>query len=266
MVLINLGGEPAGMLRYKLKFKPGPAQRTSEAGSFVSCEAVTPSPRLPPTALASGNGDEHDATLASVSSKVSLARKAMAALTEELAELTGMDGSASGTPVGGGRRAPRLSTGSLSPLPSSPGAGVTGWRTPTPGALSSVSGGAAQEPNSIGQLLALYVGTDGVEQPLPDVADFEADARALVEMLQDALVAAHTEKARSSATWESLFFWGGAQFLMNGLPVCSHCRLHQFPNCTRWCVVGTPSVLSHTATVRRCQQRRSSATSSRRWR
>lgn len=87
-VLINLGGAPAGTLRYKLKFQTTPGsvlvpQRGSESGSVASCDARSPAG---PAVLA-----DEDPMLAAVTNQVSLAKAAMQQLTAELAELTGAD-------------------------------------------------------------------------------------------------------------------------------------------------------------------------------
>lgn len=88
---MNLGGTPAGSLRYKLKFQAAPAspsvlQRPSDTGSHGSHDARSPAGPAAPAGI-----DEDDAMLAAVTNKVSLAKAAMQQLTAELAELTGAD-------------------------------------------------------------------------------------------------------------------------------------------------------------------------------
>ncbi|KAF6266676.1 hypothetical protein COO60DRAFT_8900 [Scenedesmus sp. NREL 46B-D3] len=99
-VLMNMAGEPAGTLRYKLKFAAAPASSTptaalpgvalagrpSDTDSHASGRLSAVSPRP-----ADAAEDEDDPMLAAAASKVSLAQQAMQQLTAELAVLTGAD-------------------------------------------------------------------------------------------------------------------------------------------------------------------------------
>jgi hypothetical protein len=101
---MNMGGDPAGTLRFKLKFSAAPASSTptaaapgvalagrpSDTGSHQSGRLSAASPRPLDTAAAA----EDDPMLAAAASKVSLAKQAMQQLTAELAELTGADNAA----------------------------------------------------------------------------------------------------------------------------------------------------------------------------
>ncbi|KAF8072924.1 mapkbp1 [Scenedesmus sp. PABB004] len=211
-VLMNLGGAPAGSLRYKLKFTPAPgasgggaaagaARRVSDTGSYVSAAsqaARTPPAGPSPSPGAASNGgaaapddDDDDPTLAAVASKVSLAKQAMQQLTAELAELTAGEPGVSPRPSGGGRgggRAPRISTGSLSsPTAFSPMLSPAGWGG---GAANGAAprGAAAAADLSTEELLALYGGAR--EQDSPGLPGHKA----LVAELQAALAAAHAER------------------------------------------------------------------------
>uniref|UniRef100_A0A383V6C0 C2 domain-containing protein n=1 Tax=Tetradesmus obliquus TaxID=3088 RepID=A0A383V6C0_TETOB len=109
-VLMNMGGEPAGTLRFKLKFSAAPASSTptaapgvalagrpSDPGSQASGRLSAASPR-PADAAAAAAVDEDDPMLAAAASKVSLAKQAMQQLTAELAELTGADNAEAASP------------------------------------------------------------------------------------------------------------------------------------------------------------------------
>jgi hypothetical protein len=108
-VLMNMGGDPAGTLRFKLKFSAAAASSTptaappgvalagrpSDTGSHASGRLSAASPRpLDTPAAAAAAGDEDDPMLAAAASKVSLAKQAMQQLTAELAEMTGADSAA----------------------------------------------------------------------------------------------------------------------------------------------------------------------------
>jgi hypothetical protein len=123
---MNMGGSPAGSLRYKLKFTADPTAAAAPpqvqlptANSVSDTHSRSSSAQALDLYRSPKAKDDDDPTLASVSSKVSLAKQAMQALTAELAELTGAHPSSDGL-------SPTAAGGMSAALPNSNSAGPLG--------------------------------------------------------------------------------------------------------------------------------------------